>query len=173
MAPTMAVRVPSTGLAARGSASDAAATAPQSAAASTVWQQRNRDMAAPPRITLPPTVAPARPGARGFFRHLALFNQSSNLHITVTGGGASCGFNALNTTSTVSPSVTSSSLSSAIALQRCDDCRVIACHGSLERRGTAGIRSVRIGAIHQQRGDRVGLTMQRRQHQGGAARSVA
>src|SRR3989440_2846836 len=71
VAPTMAVRVPPAGLAARGSASDTVAAAPQSAAASTVWQQRNRDMAAPSRITLPPTVAPARPGARGFFRHLA------------------------------------------------------------------------------------------------------
>src|SRR5256885_5201763 len=28
-------------------------------------------MAVLSRITLPPTVAPARPGARGFFRHLA------------------------------------------------------------------------------------------------------
>src|SRR5256885_8394436 len=71
VAPTMAVRVPPAGLAARGSASDTVAAAPQSAAASTVWQQRNRDMAVLSRITLPPTVAPARPGARGFFRHLA------------------------------------------------------------------------------------------------------
>src|ERR1700686_3772906 len=71
VAPTMAARVPSAELAARGPASDTAAAAPQSAAASTIRPQRNRDMAAPPRDTPPPTVAPARPGARGFFRHLA------------------------------------------------------------------------------------------------------
>src|ERR1700720_1118377 len=58
VAPTMTVT--------RGPASDTAAAAPQSAAASTIRQQRNRDMTAPPRDTPPPTVAPARPGARGF-----------------------------------------------------------------------------------------------------------
>src|SRR5438034_10065667 len=45
VAPTMAVSVASAGLAARGSAADTAAAAPQSAAASTIRQARHRDMA--------------------------------------------------------------------------------------------------------------------------------
>src|ERR1700681_4530880 len=64
-------------------------------------------------------------------------------------------------------------LSSAVALQRCDDRRVIARLGSLQWRGTVRIRSVRIGAIRQQHSDRVALTMQRCDHYGGAAHGVA
>ena len=66
----------------------------------------------------------------------------------------------------------SSSLSSSVALQRCDDCGLIGRHRCLQRPGTAQVRKVGIGARRQQRSNSVSLTVQRRQHQRRAAEGV-
>src|SRR4029077_9096761 len=70
VAPTMAVRVPSAEL---------PAAAPQSATASTIRQQRNRNMAAPPRDNAAANCSARPPGSTRIFRHPALVRLRKDL----------------------------------------------------------------------------------------------